>query len=514
MNDSRKTRNCTVSLQQLFPQSIIAASDDILVKSCSCRIRPSTSNSQIGHHVFITGTDAGSDTGEEVRAAIAQGATAILTDRLLPVSVPQCIVDDVPEAYAQLANAIKDRPSTKILTVGVVGTHGKTTAALYVAAMLKRLCGKVAYWTTLGATTHGERPTKKDESSAQSVVGWLARAVEDNCPVAVIEISDTMLQSKTTTALEFDVVLIPSFRENQRYEKPMTRYLESSILKTCCQLKQHGMVIYNGDDARLTRWINKHDLPALSYGVKADCSVYARKRIDSDGEAQWMVSAGRSLMPMQAHDCDHVSRHMLGAVAVGYAFGLELNEVIVGVERLTNIPGRMQRVHDTRGSHIIIDRADQADRLAITMHSLQQFGKRTIVVAEVPETSTAEQRAAYGRVLCKTASRVILTQSRASLLVGQQATWEVIDGSDEPARVEVIPNRKAAIELAIRDAEETDLVVLVGMGTESWTPPNAKEACTDESVLKSVLYSISSEPTVERKKAPVAGLPKLKVFKP
>ncbi len=48
-------------------------------------------------------------------------------------------------------------------------------------------------------------------------------------------------------------------------------------------------------------------------------------------------------MPMQAGDAEHVARHMLGAVAVGYAFGLELNEVITGVERLTNIPAGCRR---------------------------------------------------------------------------------------------------------------------------------------------------------------------------
>ena len=35
---------------------------------------------------------------------------------------------------------------------------------------------------------------------------------------------------------------------------------------------------------------------------------------------------------------------MLAAVATGYAFGLELHEVIGGVERMSRIPGRMQSV--------------------------------------------------------------------------------------------------------------------------------------------------------------------------
>ncbi len=46
-------------------------------------------------------------------------------------------------------------------------------------------------------------------------------------------------------------------------------------------------------------------------------------------------------------------------------------------------------------------------------------------------------------------------------MVGQKTMWEVIDGCDDPAQVEIIPNRKAAIELAVRDAEAGDHIVLV-----------------------------------------------------
>jgi UDP-N-acetylmuramoyl-L-alanyl-D-glutamate--2,6-diaminopimelate ligase len=126
MSDFRKSRTCTISLQRLFPESIIAAGDDILVKSCSCRIDPSTSSLRVGHHIYIAGTDAGCDAGQAADAAIKNGATAILTDRLLPLSVAQCIVDDVPAAYAKIAHELRGQPSTKLLTIGVIGTHGKT----------------------------------------------------------------------------------------------------------------------------------------------------------------------------------------------------------------------------------------------------------------------------------------------------------------------------------------------------------------------------------------------------
>ncbi len=494
MSNSGKSRNSNISLHQLFPQAVIAASDDILVTSCSRRIRSHCSGVNPGHHIFVTGTDASSDAVSAANKAIAKGATAILTNRLLPISAPQCIVEDVAAAHAKLCHAIRQNPSTKMLTIGVVGSHGKTTAALYVASMLKSVGGSVAYWTTLGATSHGKNETVKEETNPQNLTNWLARAAKNGCPAAVIEISDSMLQSKSSSALEFDVLVVPSLRENQRYDKATTRQLENATLACCQQLKSHGLVVFNADDARLNRWVERNQLPSIGYGLNADCIVRGRKIENTDEDPQLMVTAGRSLMPMQASENQHVSRHMLGAVAVGFAFGLELNEVIGGVERLKKIPGRMQSLPSQNGIRVTIDRADQADRLAVAMHSLQASGRPLTVVAEVPHTATPQQRAAYGRVLSRTAKRVILTQSRVSLNLGQKLAWEVVDGCDRPAEIEIIPNRQDAIELVINQAVAGDQIVLVGMGSESWTLPRKKVALRDDEAVRDSMSKLKPLP--------------------
>jgi UDP-N-acetylmuramyl tripeptide synthase len=128
------------------------------------------------------------------------------------------------------------------------------------------------------------------------------------------------------------------------------------------------------------------------------------------------------------------------------------------------------------------------------MHGVSNTGKRKIVVAEVPESATAEQRAAFGRVLSRTASKVYLTQSRTSLAVGQRSMWEVVDGTDRPAEFELVPNRYTAIELALRNAKNGDQIMLVGMGSETWTPPTDKATWTDERAAKEAIQNFKVAP--------------------
>lgn len=482
-----------VSLKSLFPQAVFTAGTDISVSTCSRRPNSRIVNSE--SHIFVAGVDSLENGDDAAETAIARGATAILSERLLPIPVPQCLVGDVRQAYGQLLHALAKCPSQKMLTIGVMGTHGKTSVALMVASMLKKIAGNVAYWTTLGVKPELPRGTQTATTpTAKSIANWMAKSAKQKMPAAVIELNDEMLLNRTAAGVEFDVLVIPSFRKTQRHDHLESRGIETAILRSIDQLKEHGLVVYNADDARLNRLIDRHQIPAMGYGMDADAQVRGKRIHREKGSQTMMISAGRSLMPITSQLMgDHHLRHQLAAVAVGYAFGLELFEVIGGVERLKSIPGRMQSLACGQEFSVHIDHADQADRLAVALHGLAPLGGRIICVAEVPNCADADQRAAYGRVLSRAASKVILTQSRCSTKQGQTLMWDVLDGCDNPAAVNLVPDRAAAIELALRSAEAGDQVLLAGWGVNRWTNARVKQTCSDKDQAEICLYDMANK---------------------
>jgi UDP-N-acetylmuramoyl-L-alanyl-D-glutamate--2,6-diaminopimelate ligase len=222
-----------------------------------------------------------------------------------------------------------------------------------------------------------------------------------------------------------------------------------------------------------------------------------------------MIQVGRSIAPVTSKLIgDHTARHILGAVAIGYALGLEIDEIISGVERLQRIPGRLQRV--SADQKIYIDLADQADRLAVSLHALQRHnGSPIVCVAEIPEASTPDQLMAYGRVLEKAASKVILTQSRVTISTGQKAIWQVLDGCTDPAAIQIVPNREIAIELAIRSARPGDQILLAGWGSSRWLNNQTKSPCSDFDIAETVLKAEKEQPTP---KAAAEAIPALRIF--
>jgi UDP-N-acetylmuramoyl-L-alanyl-D-glutamate--2,6-diaminopimelate ligase len=254
------------------------------------------------------------------------------------------------------------------------------------------------------------------------------------------------------------------------------------------------VIVYNADDARLNRWIQRHQPHSIGYGIDAACDVMG-KRLKTQGSSQsMMVQVGRSVMPLTSRLIgDHNARHILGAVAIGYAFGLDTDEIVAGIERLQRIPGRLQSIANPRCS-VTIDLADQADRLAVSLHALARNNSAPIVcVAEVPESATAEQLMAYGRVLERAASRVILTQSRVSAANAQKTIWNVLDGCSHPAAVQIVPNRETAIEFALRSARPGDQIMLAGWGSVRWTNNQTRESKSDLDVVEALLAKLECE---------------------
>ncbi len=493
----------SVSLKQLFPSAQFVGADDIVCRACD-----SHPESPMQEWVFAAGITPWTQPDCDVVTAINHGAVGILTEQLLPSAVPQCIVPDVRDAYAKLAIATADQPCDRILMIGVVGTHGKTSAALTIASMIKQIGKSVAYHSSLGGSDgkHSGIACEAD-ADAMELAEWLRASVENGTPAAVVELTDEMLRSHACQGMEFDALVFTSLRKSQRSDTLQTRCIENAMVGLLDQLKSHGVVIYNADDARLNRWVARHQPEAIGYGLDAVSDVSGRRMRSAPGEQSMMVMAGKCVAPITSKLIgDHNARHMLAAAAVGYSFGLELFETTRGIERLQRIPGRMQRVQANAPCQIYVDAADQADRLAVALHAIAKHGTPVTCVAEVPDAATPEQLAAYGRVLERAASRVILTQSRRSVRFGQKAVWQVLDGCEYPASIQIVPNRKSAIELALRQAGAGEAVLLCGWGNGSWTNDQASKPMNDYEVAMELATQLASQPITVAEAASVPGL--------
>ena len=477
----------------MFCEAVFVGAPDILVRRCCNRAE----RCQPGD-LFVPDHHGGTDEADKVELAVKRGAVAVVSERLLPVSIPQCLVEDTRAVYAQLSQALVGSPSQRMLTVGVVGSHGKTTTSLFIASLLKRLAGGVAYYTSLGCSdsTHCDRSATLPPG-ATKLAKWLSSADQAGAPAAVIELAPAMLNNRATEGIEFDLLVVTSMRAGQFRGSPTATQLESLVERSTQQLKQHGLLIVNADDASAAAFAERSSHPAVLYGLDAGQQVRGKRLGRFGGEQQVLAVAGNTMMPLTLKmPGDHIARAALAALAVGWITEMPVPESISAIEALQSIPGRMQRLPQAIDVPVYIDNGQTPDRAAVALHSLRthQMGPCTVVM-EVGNQLDPRCRERLGQVLEKNAAKVVLCSSDLSPEATQRLAMDVLGGCQSPGRVEVIADREAAIAWAIRNTE-SGCILLSGCGAQSWTSRQGCD-CTDELVAKRIIVERNAKASVK-----------------
>ncbi len=484
MTASRPCFGGEVSLRNLLKRAVFVGADDITASRCVGRadqVRPGD--------VFVPQCFAGRDEHEAIGDAIARGAVAVVSERLLPVSIPQCLVEDNRVAFGVICQALAGSPALRMLTIGVVGTHSKTSTSLFLSAMLKGVGGSVAYYTSLGSSdsVSCDRTTTQ-QPSARKLADWMQRADRAGSPALVIEIGQAMLQHQVTAGVEFDLLVVTGLRAGQHRGCASQRRYQQWLDEMMDRMKPHGMILYNADDASATQWATATDCTAIGYGLDMSEHVMGKRLSRAGGQQQLLVRAANTLMPLTINmPGDHMARAALAAISAGWMFDFPLSELVPCVERLPSIPGRLQRVSTSVDVPVYIDAADTPDRLAVALHALRshQMGPCTAVV-DLNDRLHPQWRTRLGDVLEKSGARVVLTGSGLSNDETRSAAMDVLGGLTSPGRHEVIANRAEAIRWAVHNTHQ-GCILLAGCGSEPWQTANESVVTCDDSVARTAL---------------------------
>ncbi len=484
MSASRPCFGGEVSLRGLLKRAVFVGADDIMAARCVGRadqVRPGD--------VFVPQCFAGRDEHEGIADAIKRGAAAVVSERLLPVGIPQCLVEDNRVAFGLICQALAGSPSLRMLTIGVVGTHSKTTTSLFLSAMLKGVGGSVAYYTSLGSSDSVtcDRSTTQ-QPSARKLADWMQRADRAGSPALVMEVGQAMLQHQVTAGVEFDLLVVTGLRSGQHRGCSSQRRYQQWLDEMMDRMKPHGMLLYNADDASATQWASNTDCTAIGYGLDMSEHIMGKRLSRTGGQQQILVRAANTLMPLTLNmPGDHMARAALAAISAGWMFDFPLGELIPCVERLPSIPGRMQRVSTSVDVPVYIDAADTPDRVAVALHALRshQMGPCTAVI-DLSDRLHPQWRTRLGDVLEKSGARVVLTGSSLGSEEMRSAAMDVLGGLASPGKHEVIANRAEAIRWAVHNTDQ-GCILLAGCGSESWATAQAGVLTCDDSVARTAL---------------------------
>ena len=372
-----------VTLSHVLPAARFFACDEITAS----RLRDDADSCEPGD-LFVARATPSGDGHEHVNRAIANGATGIVAERIVPTGgVPLAIVSDSNRAFGLLAQALAGDPSAGMRLIAVTGTSGKTTTTWLTAAVLAEAGLRVGVLSDLGCLGPDDSlPCPGDCSRADELAAWLARLRGTGCTHVVVEVSSRMLASHALAGVRCDTVVVTNLGVAHLDAHGTKRAYRAVLARAITTLDAGGCLVSGVEPRQLE--VLRRKLPAgasfITAGLAPSCDVRATPVEGSLFGRTILASWGGQTAPLTL-DTPVVPfvRDSLLAIAVGGRYHVPLATAARGLESAGSVPGRVERIDRGQDAAIFVDTPTSGHALAATLASLRRLTPgRLAVIAE------------------------------------------------------------------------------------------------------------------------------------
>lgn len=440
-------------------------------------------------NLFVALSGQTTDGHRYIPDAIQKGAVAVVgTLPLESVAVPYFRVEDGRLALANLAAAFYDFPARKLTMIGVTGTDGKTTTSTLIYHILQVAGLQVGLITTVNAII-GEQSYDTGfhvtTPEATDVQRYLAQMVANGLTHAVIEVTSHGLSQRRVDACHFDLAVITNItHEHLDYHGTYEAYRETKArlfkdLERTAQ-KQHNKAdllpagVLNQDDPSYRYLSSITRVRQITYGINSKAQVRAEGIYSHSSGIEFVVVGEGYRLPIICHLLgEHNVYNCLAAFAATVeGLGITPEKGKEGIQRVNNIPGRMEKVELGQNFLAIVDFAHTPNALRCSLQTAKHLTNgQVIAVFGSAGLRDREKRRMMAQVAMQLADRTIFTAEdpRTESLEGileEMAIGALSCGGVEGRTFWRIADRGEAIRFAISLAQPGDVVIVCGKGHE------------------------------------------------
>ncbi len=429
--------------------------------------------------------------------AVAAGASALVVQQPWPSgtggeaklgspatgsAVPFIRVRDTKQALGLLASRFHGDPSARLRMVGVTGTNGKTTVTYLCKAILEAAGRRVGVIGTVNYLVGSERlPAPHTTPGAVDLQGLLAHMVSAGLDTVVMEVSSHALALDRVAGCEYDVAVYTNLTQDHLdFHRDMEDYFQAKLrlftgLTPAGAKGSRKRAIVNADDARGHHVCGASSVPVWTYAVEKQADIRAEDVQLSITGTRFTAATPSGRFPVDGRLVgEHNVYNMLAAIGVGLHEAVPPASIQEGLRSLDNVPGRFERVEAGQNFTVIVDYAHTEDALVRLLSAAQALKTgRIITVFGCGGDRDRGKRPKMGRAAAERSDVVILTSDNPRTEDPMAILREVEAGvrqALDPARTkyEMIPDRRQAIEAAMREAKAGDTVLIAGKGHEDY----------------------------------------------
>lgn len=430
---------------------------------------------------------ARTDGHQYARSAYDAGCRVFVVSRPLdlPADAHQILTHDTRAALADASCAFYGDPASSLLLIGVTGTKGKTTTSCMICDALSSSGVSVGYIGTNGARLGEWRESVANTTPESHELHRIFRTMLDRGAEAVVlEVSSQAVASGRIRGLSFDVGVFtnlspdhigpgehPDF-ESYRTAKAefFSRYCRRSIIYNKDDPASSVMISSSRADRKLSCSIASEESDFFAHGIAqyrregAFGSTLLVSNKEDGSERSLAVSIPGDFNVSNALEAYAAAKEAL-AVLGRDSDGSDLARGIANAE----LNGRFE-VIERAGRCFVIDYAHNGKSLTSALELLRRYSpERLICLFGSVGGRTYMRRAELAAAASRSADMCIITSDNPDFEEPSKIIGEIYShfaGSGCPAVC--IEDRADAIEYAVSNSREGDIVLIAGKGHEKY----------------------------------------------
>ena len=434
--------------------------------------------------IFVAMRGETVDGNRYVAQAMTSGAAAIITDSpkiaemLARTSLFAgfALVTQGRRALSQASRAVFGHPERALALSAVTGTNGKTTTAWVLEQMLRSVGRRCVLAGTIETHVAGEvLRSAHTTPESRDLLEVFARGVQAECTEAVIEASSHALEQERLWGIPVDVAIWTNLtHDHLDFHGTTERYLaaKTKLFRGLGTAPPRVAVINADDDAGRRLMDSLTESEVMTYGL--DAGEYRAQNIRlRAGETRFVLETPGGAVKVRSPLTGRVNVYnVMAAACAALGRGLALKEIVHGIERLEQVPGRFEIVPAGQsGITAVVDYAHTDDALRKLIELARELvtgrNGKVITVFGCGGDRDRSKRAKMGRAAARGSDLVIVTSDNPRSESPGAIIDEVMDGVRETATTAIIEaDRAGAIAIALRAAAPGDLVLIAGKGHE------------------------------------------------
>jgi UDP-N-acetylmuramoyl-L-alanyl-D-glutamate--2,6-diaminopimelate ligase len=386
-----------------------------------------------------------------------------------------------------LAGAVRyGFPSRQIRIVGITGTKGKTTTSELVAGVLEAAGYKVALANGIRFKIGEEVERNKYKMSMPGrffVQHFIKRAVDAKCDWIVLEMTSEGAKQFRHKWIALDAFIFTNIAPEHIESHGSFEKYKAAKLSLAESLERKGketFLITNRNDAASEDFLKINATHTYTFSLddirpfKADHGI--EMRIDD------------STIYSKLHG-EFNAKNILAAITFAQAIGISTANIKKGIEAVEKVPGRAEQVISAP-FEVYVDYAHTPDSLEALYQSFPTQ-KKICVLGNTGGGRDTWKRPEMAHIADTYCDEIILTDEDP-----YDEDPEAIISAMFPAitetPVEVIMDRRSAINTAMRKAKKGTVVLITGKGTDPYImrANGTKEPWSDAEVVREEFEAI------------------------